>query len=106
MEKIITDEFVAYESGFTDGKSDIIEQVLLDDELPEKIEFEDESWYSKGYNDGYDYYFQEYSKKGYIEEQTISTSFTNKIISEKYTERITSYNQQTGKEIPVSKFRL
>ena len=34
MEKIITKQFIAYESGFTDGKSDVIEQLVLEDEPP------------------------------------------------------------------------
>jgi len=109
MDEMITNEFIAYKSGFTDGKSEIITQIFenegMDIFVKEAFSKEEESWYSKGYNDGYNYYMNEYlrTKEFPVEE---SRTYENEVLKNCFAKRVVDFNKDTGKEVPVVKFRI
>ena len=109
MEEIITNEFIAYKAGFVDGKCELITQVFenegTDDFVKETFTDEEESWYSRGYEDGYDYYLNEYLQ---TREMPVNESRTkeNEVLKNCFAKRIVDFNQSNNKEVPVAKFRI
>lgn len=105
MEKQLTKEFITYESGFFDGKSEMLLQ-MFEGSVEKKEDSElDESWYSLGYKDAIDYYFNEY-QNGKTVEDLILFGENEKIISESFTKRVIEKNSQLGKQIPIGKFKI
>lgn len=105
MERLLTKEFITYESGFFDGKSEMLMQMF--EGSVEKIEVPelDDGWYSLGYRDALDYYFNEY-QNGKTVEDLILFEENEKIISDSFTKRVVEKNSQSENKIPIGKFKL
>ncbi len=109
MEDIITNEFIAYKSGFVDGKCEVLTQIVenegTDVFVKESFSKEEESWYSKGYDDGYNYYLNIYLKTKEFPLEG-NRSYENEAVKNCFTNRVVEFNNATGKEVPVAKFRI
>lgn len=109
MEDIITNEFIAYKSGFVDGKCEILTQIVenegMDIFVKESFSNEEESWYSYGYDDGYKYYLNEYLKTKNIPLEE-SRKKENAALKDCFVKRVAEFNKETNKEVPMAKFRI
>lgn len=105
MNKILANEFVAYKSGFLDGKSHVLEQALSGDNMFLKDEAED-NWYSYGYVDGYHYYFKQYLENKMNFEDGFLRKEKEEAIQSGYMNRVIEWNQEKEKKVPVAKFKL
>ncbi len=102
MKEIITNEFIAYKSGFIQGHSELMEAIkcgkLID--LNAKEERLD-NWYTYGEEDAINYYGKRIDDK--IELDQINTK---EAVRECFSERVIRINEEQGKEIPIGKFRI
>lgn len=106
MEEIIGNEFIEYKTGFIAGKSEIIEAISLGkimnlNDNEDKFE-EDDSWYTHGFNDGFNY-FSNLINKNKLDLENINT---RGIIKECFTKRVIDANKKENSQIPIGKFRL
>ena len=106
MKEIITNELIQYETGFIDGKFEIIEAFKLgkimdlnESRLSEEME---ESWYNYGYQDGFNY-FSDLIDNNSLDLENINTK---KIMQECFTKKVIEINSKQNKSIPISKFRI
>lgn len=106
MKKIITDEFIAYKSGFLDGKQDFYKQVLEDSLVYEPILKEDDDWYSKGYNDGYNYILELFLNNNRPSLEALQSMVDKKIIDNKFVDRVLAYNKDSDLMVSIGKFRM
>lgn len=109
MEKIITNEFISYKSGFLSGKQQIVESFKLGKIINLNKEAEKEDldnlsfWYDLGYEDGLRWYSNIIFKDSnwYIKREQL-----NEIILECFGARVQTINEQEDLQIPVFKFRI
>lgn len=105
MEKIITNEYIQYKSGFIAGKGAILEAYKLgkilkiNEEVYEEVQT---TWYEFGYQDGFAYF------SNLIDNNALDLSELNtkQIINEAFKKRVIQYNQEEQKEIPFGKFKI
>ncbi len=107
MEEIIQNEFIAYKAGFIDGEGDALLQIheANGDNVFLKENFStDETWYSRGYDDGFNTSIRKYLRTKKM--PVMNKEKTNKKIKEFFAIRIIAFNQNNNKMIPVAKFRI
>lgn len=109
MDEIITNEFIAYKSGFIDGKCEILTQIVENEGMnlfvKETFGADEESWYSYGYDDGYNHYLSEFltTKKNPIGE---SRKNETEALKDCFAKRVIEINKSENKEVPIAKFRI
>lgn len=106
MERIIANEFIEYKTGFLAGKHEIVEAFklgkVIDLKSKETQRQENTFWFNCGYEDGFKYFSKIINNfQFYLEGLN-----TREITEQSFTNRILEMNQETGKEIPVGKFRI
>lgn len=107
MQEEKSTKFLAYRTGFMDGKFDILSQLIKGEPTPlEEITVEDGDWYSYGYYDAISLYIKDYLENHSIDEATIHGRQYNELIHEGFTNRVTEYNQEHNTEVPIGKFRM
>lgn len=103
MEEVCTDELIAYKAGFSAGRFDLLSQKEYNVENFEQILEEDSNFYSYGYVDAYEYYFQNYDRS-ILELETINER--NEIMHNLFMKRISKYNETHEDNLVGVKFRV
>lgn len=108
MKEIITNEFIRYKDGFIDGKWELIEAFQLGKIIDLNKDEEDlvDYWYNLGYEDGIQYFANLLDEDKYIDLDKINIVST---VKENFCNRVIQYNevnQESGKQIPIGKFKL
>ncbi len=103
MDEIITNEFIQYKMGFTNGKNDIIELTrlgkIIDSKVPvDKISTE---WAIYGYKDAIEY-FSEAMNQGI----DVAAIRVRDVVKEIFPKRVVQYNTGSSQELPISTFRV
>lgn len=106
MERIITDEFIAYKSGFLDGKQSFYLQLLKNVSTFFKEQEETENWYSKGYNDGFEYCLYLYLNNNKPDLESLQKMFDKKMIEESFFKKVSEYNESNDSKVVVGKFKM
>lgn len=106
MEEIIGNEFIEYKTGFIAGKHEILEAISLGKIMNlndnEDTFEEDDSWYTHGFTDGFNYFSNSINKN----ELDLENINTRGIIKECFTKRVIDANKKENSQIPIGKFRL
>lgn len=103
MKEIITDEFIAYKSGFIQAKSDLMEALYCGTVIDLNDQEEEvENWFSYGEKDAIDYYGKIIGN----DKANLDKVDTTEAIKEFFTERVIRMNEEQGKEIPIGKFKI
>lgn len=103
MKEIITNEFIAYKSGFMQGKTDLMEALYCGKIVDLNSQKEEaENWFTYGEKDALDYY----GKLVENHSEDINKVNTREVIKECFAERVIRMNAEQGKEIPIGKFRI
>lgn len=108
MKEIVTDEFIRYKDGFITGKYEIVDAFALGKIInlnqvdTDENEDNNDTWFSYGVEDGFKY-FANLIDQNNLDLANIST---REIVKECFTKRVLEINQEQGKEVPVSKFKL
>ncbi len=103
MDEIITNEFIQYKTGFSNGKNDFIEftklgkQIHLDNQ-EEKVTTE---WYDFGYKDAIEFFSEAMNHS-----IDITTIRIKDVVKEQYIKRVILQNSENQKKTPMSTFRM
>lgn len=104
MEIIYTEEFLEYKLGFVNGKEDVMNLVF--NGVDYYVEEGSDTWYSIGYNDGYQYYHNLFTTKGIVYSDEIIGRVPLDILNEFFRKRVIEYNTNTEEEIPSVIYKL
>ncbi len=109
MEEIITNEFIAYKSGFISGKHKVleflttndIENLMLDPDNPQE-----ENWFSYGYQDCLQYFLNSYLQNKMVVSTLLNKETFLEILRENFTKKVLQYNEENHTNISVGKYKL
>ena len=104
IEEMVTDEFFNYRNGFINGKDRIINDIMTNNFS--NIFLEEINWYSIGFMDGFNYYYDYYVEHGYVPNNLIKSSVCNEIAREFFIERLIEYNEIYIDNLPALRLKV
>lgn len=109
MEEIITNELIAYKSGFISGKHNVLELLMTNNidaiELASD-DLQEDNWFSYGYQDCLQYFLNSYLQNKMIAPKLLAQETFQEILRECFTKRVLQYNQENNTAISVTKYKL
>ncbi len=102
MKEIITDEWIAYKSGFLGAKQELSENIYFGEaDIFERETLGEETWFSRGYEDCYQYFEKKSVEEPITTDMLCNSEEIAKIMKECFTKRVSQINQKEGTAIPA-----